>query len=298
MKRKRILTAILIVVICDLILGIVLAENVLFLCAVVLMIPALLILIKSDRIDEKGTINENSDPEDLSKEEKMAYIGTVAAGLAHEIRNPLNAIDFNIKMIQEDIIDGEWDKDDIAERFSSTYKEIKHLERLVSDFLLYARKTVLQICDIDISMVVGIIISMLEESPFSKGKAINTIIEDNLPHIEADPEVLKQAIFNIARNGLEAMENGGTLTIELSYDKEAEVIRIKIKDTGTGINPRDLRKVLHLFYTTKRSGTGLGLPVAVSIIENHNGWIDIDSRLGKGTTFTINIPTLHTIINE
>jgi signal transduction histidine kinase len=130
-----------------------------------------------DRNEANKKDSEEQQDDENNSEEKMIYIGTIAAGLAHEVRNPLNAIDFNIRMIQEDLESGEWEKDDIKERFSSTYKEIKHLERLVSDFLLYARKMALQIGETDIISLLNSTKAMLVEE-VSKRK-IDIIIESD-----------------------------------------------------------------------------------------------------------------------
>jgi signal transduction histidine kinase len=240
---------------------------------------------KSERDVEPFESGETEMPQ----EEKMAYIGTVAAGLAHEIRNPLNAIDFNIRMIQEDIESGDWDKNDITDRFKSTYKEIKHLERLVNDFLLYARKKALQLGQTDPVKLLESVKAMLSETADSHKVSI-IVQSGDMPEIEADGEVLKQALFNIAKNGIEAMNEGGKLLMTPEFIADGDRALIKITDNGGGIQPHDLKKIFHLFYSTRRSGTGIGLPVAKSIIENHNGWIEVDSKLGVGTTFDIYLP--------
>lgn len=254
---------------------------------IVLMI--LSILRVSENECKKDSESFESDETELPQEEKMAYIGTVAAGLAHEIRNPLNAIDFNIRMIQEDIESGDWDKNDITDRFKSTYKEIKHLERLVNDFLLYARKKALQLGWTDPVKLLESVKGMLSETADSL--KVSIIVESgDVPEIEADGEVLKQALFNIAKNGIEAMNEGGKLLMMPEFIADGDRVLIKITDNGSGIQPHDLKKIFHLFYSTRRSGTGIGLPVAKSIIENHNGWIEVDSKLGVGTTFDIYLP--------
>ncbi len=260
----------------------------------ILMISALILTLRASRVQSSSGEEADGNP---GKETKMAYIGTVAAGLAHEIRNPLNAIDFNIKMIQEDIEAGDWDETDISERFSSTYKEIKHLERLVSDFLLYARKTVLQLGKTNLNFLIGTISQMLEEEARSNNVKIALNFSDDPIEIEADGEVLRQSLFNIAKNGLESMTEGGTLTFDVSQNITKDKVIIRISDEGIGISPHDLRKIFHLFYTTRRNGTGLGLPVAVSIIENHNGTLDVETEVGVGTTFVITLPSEQETIN-
>jgi signal transduction histidine kinase len=253
------------------------------------LIIFVLILMRNNDKTENEIDKLSIDDTSIPQEEKMAYIGTVAAGLAHEIRNPLNAIDFNIRMIQEDFESGDWDKNDITNRFKSTYKEIKHLERLVNDFLLYARKKALQIGQTDPLLLFESVKVMLAETA-EMHKISISIISGETPKIEADGEVLKQALFNIAKNGIEAMNDGGTLEMMVEFNPEKDILRMKIRDNGNGIQPHDLKKIFHLFYSTRRSGTGIGLPVAKSIIENHNGWIEVESKPGKGTTFDIYLP--------
>ena len=270
------------------------AANVRYLSLIAAVIIIVSIVLASAQLRKNHENETNIDklPADdsgIPQEEKMAYIGTVAAGLAHEIRNPLNAIDFNIRMIQEDFESGDWDKNDITNRFKSTYKEIKHLERLVNDFLIYARKKALQIGQTDPLMLLDTVKNMLAETSELHKISIN-IISGEIPKIEADGEVLKQALFNIAKNGIEAMNEGGTLEMAVEFITDRDNLRIKISDSGSGIQPHDLKKIFHLFYSTRRSGTGIGLPVAKSIIENHNGWIEVESKPGKGTTFDIYLP--------
>jgi signal transduction histidine kinase len=258
--------------------------------AIIFIVLVILFILKiNEKEYKKDSEPLESAEAELPQEEKMAYIGTVAAGLAHEIRNPLNAIDFNIRMIQEDIESGDWDKNDITDRFRSTYKEIKHLERLVNDFLLYARKKALQLGQTDPVKLLESVKGMLSE--IADSHKVSIIVQSgDVPEIEADGEVLKQAIFNIAKNGIEAMNEGGKLLMAPEYITDGDRVLIKITDNGNGIQPHDLKKIFHLFYSTRRSGTGIGLPVAKSIIENHNGWIEIDSKLGVGTTFDIYLP--------
>jgi signal transduction histidine kinase len=128
-------------------------------------------------------------------------------------------------------------------------------------------------------------------SEIADSHKVSIIVQSgDVPEIEADGEVLKQAIFNIAKNGIEAMNEGGKLLMTPEFISDGDRMLIKITDNGSGIQPHDLKKIFHLFYSTRRSGTGIGLPVAKSIIENHNGWIEIDSKLGVGTTFDIYLP--------
>ena len=260
------------------------------LSAVILLLACIFTLkMKHGEKREMNVEQPLTDESQLPHEEKMAYIGTVAAGLAHEIRNPLNAIDFNIRMIQEDFESGDWDQNDITNRFKSTYKEIKHLERLVNDFLLYARKKALQLGKTDVVALLENVKAMLSETAETHKVEIK-INSGDVPSIDADGEVLKQALFNIAKNGIESMTEGGILSMGMDFIEDKDAVRVKISDNGIGIQPHDLKKIFHLFYSTRRSGTGLGLPVAKSIIENHNGWIEIESKPGKGTTFDIFLP--------
>ena len=290
--KRKIIIAVLFLMLLVSAIGSVLSDSRIFrfiaLTHVIILGIALYLIFKKDF--EGKEIDEDKSERELPAGEKMAYIGTVAAGLAHEIRNPLNAIDFNIRMIQEDLESGEWVIDDITERFSSTYKEIKHLERLVSDFLLYARERVLHLSETDLRSLLESVREILSEEAIKRNVKVNISTANDLPVIQADFDVLRQALFNIVKNGLEAVDDGGILALEAFKNNEDNSVVIKITDNGCGINPRNLRKVFHLFYTTRRSGTGLGLPVAKSVIENHNGRIDVQSHEGAGTSFIITLP--------
>jgi len=225
-----------------------------------------------------------------AKADRLAYVGTLASGLAHEIRNPLNAMNMNIQLIQEEIQErGQNEDPDTTEMLEATRKEIQRLERLVSSFLAYARPTQLQVKPTQINELISDTVAFLDPEIESSGIKLQLELDPQLPEVQADEGHLKQALLNVIQNGIQVLRPNSKLEIttrKLNGDR----IMIKIRDDGPGISAEELKSIFRVFYSTRRGGTGLGLPIAQRIVELHQGKIEVESEVGRGTIFTLLLP--------
>jgi len=222
-------------------------------------------------------------------QEKQAAIGTLAAGLAHEIRNPLNAIGIIAQRFKREF--KSTDQSTTVEAMSATMvSEIKRLNRILEDFLNYSRPTPLKFITFDFNDILNDLTLLFKDQ--ARANEIDFAIQnDAIVRLEGDPEYLKQALHNIIRNGLEATDPGGRVNFSIT-DTKPEII-IRIKDTGIGIEPQKLNRIFDIFYTTKENGNGIGLAVTHKIISDHSGTIEVLSEPDQGTEFVITLPKKH-----
>jgi two-component system sensor histidine kinase HydH len=255
---------------------------------------------------------QNSKLYDRMKErDRLAAIGEMAAGLAHEIRNPLGAIKGAAQLLQPAAEGKESNVSESREFLSIIVEEANRLNRVVSQFLDYARPLRGEPAPFDLNEVVRKTAQLLSQSPpanFPNGEGdqagenaappveIGLSLTDDLPRGHGDAEQLRQVFLNLALNGMQAMPYGGKLTISTGLRKGArgsastQLLEIRFRDSGHGIAPADLKSLFIPFFTTKEKGTGLGLPISQRIIENHGGTIEVRSRVGSGSTFTVVLP--------
>jgi signal transduction histidine kinase len=232
----------------------------------------------------------------LRDRDRLAALGEMSAGLAHEIRNPLGAIKGAAQLLEP--VDGE---EADPEMLKIIIEETNRLNTVVSQFLDYARPNrKASTTPTDINHVVERTIEVVRaDNPGCS--EVNMRLSKNLKSLETDPEQLKQVFLNLAQNALQAMGEGGTLTVSTrmtrgpalqsdSSTDNRQFVRIAFTDTGPGI-PEDVRRNLFIpFYTTKDRGTGLGLALSLRIMKNLGGTIEVSSRLGQGTTFNVLVP--------
>jgi signal transduction histidine kinase len=233
--------------------------------------------------------------------DRLAYIGTLASGLAHEIRNPLNAMNMNLQLLEEDLGHsassaesteaGTSPASDEERRslLEGTKGEIKRLDRMVGNFLAYARPSTPNVEERDLNGAVDEVVNFLRAEFASKGITITTRFEPGLPPAEIDKAQFTQAMLNILINAHQVLEPDGLIEIATTSDIDGQFL-VRITDNGPGIPSEQLDKIFEVFYSTRRGGTGLGLPIAQRIVENHGGRIEVESQLGKGTTFRIVLP--------
>ena len=220
----------------------------------------------------------------LLRTEKLASIGQLSAGVAHEINNPLGTI-----MIYAHLLLKGMDKDDPRiEDIELIIGEANRAKEIVQGLLSFARETKLRqglmnVCD----LLEDVLSLVINQSLFHNIRIEKSFVQD-MPIIVADETKLKQVFLNIILNAAQAMEGNGKLTISTIIDKKH--IKVKIQDTGPGIPPENMGKLFSPFFTTKEKGTGLGLAISYGIVERHGGKIDVDSELGKGSTFIISLP--------
>jgi signal transduction histidine kinase len=242
-----------------------------------------LILIKSFRRNQEYKKH-------LQRADRMAYVGTLASGLAHEIRNPLNAMNMNIQLIQEDLEELIPDHgQELLDMFHATRREIKRLENLVTHFLAYARPPALQQKKQSLNPVIKETLQLLQADCNRAGIQILWEPDTGLPDLFFDEQQVHQALLNIIRNAYQVTPSGGTISISCNVVQGKHVL-LNVTDTGPGLPKENLAQLTNVFFSTKRGGTGLGLPIAQRIAEDHGGGLKIDSELGRGTTVTIILP--------
>jgi signal transduction histidine kinase len=242
------------------------------------------------------TIQNSQVYERMKERERLAALGEMAAGLAHEIRNPLGSIKGAAQYL---LPEGE-QLGSAKEFLSIIVDEVNRLNKVVSQFLDYARPYRGDQAPLDVNDVVKKTAQLLQ-SEAESGQAparfeIATNLSEELPPVRADAEQLRQVFLNLGLNALQAMPQGGKLTISTGVRRgarrgePASFLEVRFRDTGQGIAPGDLKNLFIPFYTTKERGTGLGLPISQRIIENHGGTIEVRSQPGKGATFTVLLP--------
>jgi len=235
------------------------------------------------RLAERKRLNEQR----LMRSEKLASIGRLAAGIAHEINNPLTSILTFSSLLLRKAEEGEKEKLEII------VKETTRCREIVRGLLNFARQGEPKKEDCDVNKIIEAALSLtknqlkVSENRITLEKALG-----NVPLQQLDPNQMLEVFVNIIINALDAMHSGGQLSITTCLLQSENSVEIRVADTGCGIPKESLAKVFDPFFTTKEpgKGTGLGLSVSYGIIDGHNGTIDVESEVGKGTTFVIKLP--------
>ena len=240
------------------------------------------------------TLQNSQVYERMKERERLAALGQMAAGLAHEIRNPLGSIKGAAQVllpIVEETNDGS-----IKEFLNIIVEEVDRLNKIVSQFLDYARPYRGDPRPLDVNEVVRRTLQLLEKVEEEHKVEISTALVEGLPQVRADAEQLRQVFLNLSLNAIQATPEGGKLQVSSSLRRStrrgatAAFLEVRFRDTGVGIPPADLKSLFIPFFTTKEKGTGLGLPISQRIIENHGGTIEVRSKPGAGSTFTVLLP--------
>jgi two-component system sensor histidine kinase HydH len=222
----------------------------------------------------------------LERSQKLSMVGRMAASVAHEIKNPLASIKGAVEILK-DKATSDSDKDEFAGIVS---KEIKRIDRTIGEFLEFARPRETKLEKLNLSDVLRSSVKQAETQATKNKIQIRSDIENDLV-INGDAEKIHQVVLNLLLNSIEASESGSNIEVALARNKTDDVgVKLVISDHGKGIEESELEKVFEPFYTTKSSGSGLGLAVVKSIVENHQGKIRLESKLGQGTTVTITLP--------
>lgn len=219
----------------------------------------------------------------LNRQDKLAAVGQLAAGVAHEIRNPLTSMKGYAEFLLEDETD-----EQRREFMEIILDEINRVNHIVEDFMVLAKPKAVDLKEKNIIPIIQNVLSLLEFDARKRKVRMHFEANEEIVQIECDEDRLKQVFLNFVKNGIEAMPNGGDITVKVGVT--AEQVQIAIQDTGVGIPEDKLKKIGEPFYTTKKNGNGLGLMVSYKIIESHNGTVYIESELNKGTTFNIVLP--------
>jgi two-component system NtrC family sensor kinase len=222
----------------------------------------------------------------MIQSEKMVAIGKLAAGVAHEINNPLTGVLTNSSLMLDDMTDDHPWREDIQTIVNETLR----CRKIVKGLLDFSRQTKPQRTLLDLNQVVEDTLSLVRNQTVFRNIKIVYDLDPHLPTVLADADQMRQVVLNIVLNAAEAMVQGGELRVSSAPDVEKKSVELQVADTGPGIPDEVRARIFEPFFTTKKTGTGLGLAVAYGIIERHHGQIRIDTARGRGTTFTVSVP--------
>jgi signal transduction histidine kinase len=226
--------------------------------------------------------------------ERMAYIGTLASGLAHEIRNPLNSLNLNMQMLEEEI-DEHGSAPTGKRLLSITRSEISRLERLVTDFLAYAKPRPLELEEIPAVLLLERIPEVLAGEIQKRRARVDVHDRSGGARVRVDPAQMNQLLLNLAQNALlAAVEADRTPLLELAAHRQGPWVQLRVADNGMGIPAEEQPKIFDLFYSTRKGGTGLGLAIVDRIARAHGGRMAVESTPGTGTVMTVELPAVTT----
>jgi two-component system, NtrC family, sensor kinase len=236
--------------------------------------------------------------EQLRHTERLATLGRLSSGIAHELGTPLNVVSGRAKLI----ISEDLKKEDITECSRIIKEQAERMTKLIRQLLDFARRRAPQKSPVNLKNLSNQVIEMLKPAAEKQKVMLKLLQNDDIPLVSMDLFQVQQVLINLVMNGIQAMPDGGQLEIglhmknsyhpTLSSDQEHNYVAISIKDEGNGISENNINHVFEPFFTTKNvgEGTGLGLSIAYGIVREHGGWIDVKSKVGKGSCFTIYIP--------
>jgi len=222
---------------------------------------------------------------ELQRSERLAALGKMAAGVAHELRNPLSSIKGLAILLKSKFKD----ENDGVEAAAILVQEVERLNRSIGELLDYAKPAKLNMISLNVNVIVEKTSRLVEVDIEAQDIALDLNLSDNLPQIEVDEDKLTQVFLNLFLNGIQAMDSGGILRV--SSRQEGNNVIVIVEDTGSGIASENLQKVFDPYFTTKNDGTGLGLAMSSKIVEEHGGEIVLTSRPGEGTRVEVVLPT-------
>lgn len=234
------------------------------------------------RYSEKVKIMEK----EIAMKERLVSLGRLASGMAHEIRNPLNAVSMSVQRLKREFMPEGENKQEYQRFIDIIKDELNRINGIVEEFLFSTRSQA-PFMNENIYAVMDEVLTIINEKARERGvELINRIDREHFADIQK--ERLKQAFYNIVLNGIESIDKGGY--IEVSSKRQKDIIEISIRDNGCGIRTENLEKIFEYYYTSKDKGMGLGLPISYIIIRDHGGDIKVESEEGKGTTFLLTLP--------
>jgi len=234
-----------------------------------------------------------STQEGLIQAEKLTSLGQMAAAIAHEVNNPLAGVLVYTQLLAKKINSDKFTKESALEYLSKMETELTRSSRLIRNLLDFARQSPPRFWEVDINEVINRSFELAAHSAKLQHVQVLKELDPVLPRVTADFDQLQQVCTNLIMNAIQAMPEGGTLTIRTSANDTQ--VKIEVQDTGVGISPENMRKLFTPFFTTKREvkGVGLGLAVSYGIVQRHKGRIEVQSKEGEGTTFTVYLPLRH-----
>jgi signal transduction histidine kinase len=241
----------------------------------------------------------------LNYSQKLAALGRLMAGVAHEVKNPLNAMTIHLELLKQklqrqmvavaasvgvgDPDAGSLPPPDLTKHVDVISKEIRRLDEVLNGFLKFARPDELKLQPVHLASLISEIVTSIAPETQQRHIVLKTECPDTLPEINADPGMLSQALLNLALNACQAMPNGGTLKLSC-HTTSGRRVEIDVEDTGVGIPPENLKRIFDLYFTTKDKGSGIGLSMVYRIVQLHDGEVEVQSTPGHGTRFRLIFP--------
>lgn len=233
-----------------------------------------------DQLDEKNR--------ELARQERLAALGEMAAGVAHEIRNPLAGIQLFASMLEEDLAD----RPAQAAQAAKISNGVRALDGIVSDILAFAGHGEIQLEAVEVTAVIHEALELAAPRRSSAQAKVHANLENHSLSVRAHPVQLQRAVLNLLFNALDAVAPGGNVWIECRADQERRLVHLTVADDGPGV-PNELRqRIFDPFYTGRESGTGLGLAIVHRIAEAHEGSVRVTERPGGGAVFTLTLPSV------
>ena len=223
----------------------------------------------------------------MIQSEKLASLGKLSAGVAHELNSPLTGILSFAHFIK----DAAQDNPQIQRDIEVVIRETERCKKIIKSLLDFARQSQPEKKNEDLLAILSKTISLIENHKDFKNIKIIKDFPESLPLIMLDRDQIQQVFMNLLVNAQEAMPKGGSIYITVNLTQDKKYIQVLFSDTGIGISEENLNRIFDPFFTTKEKGTGLGLSIVLGIVENHGGELEVKSRIGEGTTFIIKLPT-------
>jgi signal transduction histidine kinase len=239
----------------------------------------------------------------LNYSRKLAALGRLMAGVAHEVKNPLNAMTIHLELLKQKMTRAQPavagagrvpegvqpPAPDLNKHVTVIGDEIRRLDEVVAGFLKFVRPDELRLQPVKLGVLMSDVATTVGPEAAQRGVTLRSECPDDLPEINADPGMLQQALLNLALNACQAMPNGGTLRLAC-HPTSRHRVQLEVQDTGVGIPPEDLGRIFDLYFTTKERGSGIGLSMVYRIVQMHDGEVEVESTPGAGTTFKLIFP--------
>jgi len=232
----------------------------------------------------------------LRQSEKLATIGQLASGLAHEIGTPLNIIGGRVELTKRRLED----KEEAQKNLDIISNQTTRITKIIQELLGFVRKKKTGEVPVSVGAILETTLEFVDHQIRKQQVTVLKEVEENLPLVTGDPDQVQQVFLNLILNAIQSMPNGGTLRVSVSSkftskkglddDQRKHYVLVSIADTGTGMEKEVIQNIFNPFFTTKDKGTGLGLTISQGIIQDHEGWIDVESEIGKGSTFKVYLP--------
>jgi two-component system sensor histidine kinase HydH len=224
--------------------------------------------------------------QEVERTKRLASLGSLAAGVAHEIRNPLSSVKGFATYFREKLKDSPQDRDTAT----TMIQEVERLDRVIGQLLEFARPSTLKIKPVRVTDLIRHSLKLIEGDARTKGVEVKADLPANLPQALMDADRMNQVLLNLYLNAIQAMDGGGVLQVTVSRDDSRKLTTITVSDNGRGIEAADQERIFDPYFTTKSDGTGLGLAIVHKILDAHGGSIKVSSQKGAGTTVTMTLP--------